>query len=97
MTVAKSLSSSESTLLCTSESLALFFDFYLVFYFSVRFCTTVRFLRSEQKEDIQIIREIINDKSMRHREVYSKCYIHGERRSIGLEQIYLVYTFKNYY
>ena len=55
MTVSKSSFSSESALLCTSES-SLFFDFCFVFFFSVHFCTNLRFVRSEQKEDIQNIR-----------------------------------------
>ena len=42
-----------------------------VFFFSIRFCTTVRFVRSERNENIQIIREILNDKFMCHRKVYS--------------------------
>ena len=72
---------SESALLCTSESLSFFFGFCFVFFFRVRFCTTVRCVHSEQKK---IIREILNDKSMRHREVYSKFYLRGERQSIRL-------------
>ena len=76
MTVFESLSS--------SNSLSPFFDFRFVFFFSVRFCTTVRFVRSERKENIQIIQEILNDKSMRHREVYSICYLRGERQPIRL-------------
>ena len=44
----------------------------------------VPFVRSEQKESIQIIREILNDKSMRHREVYRECYLRGERKPIRL-------------
>ena len=68
MTVFESPSSSEFALLCTSESLTLFFDFRFVFFFSVRFCTTVRFGRNEQKKT-KIIRKIVNDKSMRHREI----------------------------
>ena len=59
-----------------------------VLYFSsvYRFCTTVRCVRSEQKENIylRIIREILNDKYMRHREVYRKCYLRGERQPIRL-------------
>ena len=51
MTVSESPSSSELALLCTSESLTLFFDFRFVFFFSVRFCTTVRFGRNEQKKN----------------------------------------------
>ena len=84
MTVSDSPSSSESASLCTSESLSLFFDVYFVFFFSVRFCTTVRFVRNEQKENIQIIRKILNEKSMRYREVYSKCYLRDERQPIRL-------------
>ena len=38
------------------------FDFCFVYFFSVRFCTTVPFVRSEQKEGLKIIREIINNK-----------------------------------
>ena len=67
MTVSESPSLSESALLCKLESLSLFFDFCLVFFF--RSYTTVRFVRSEQKENIQIIREITNYKSMRHWEI----------------------------
>ena len=74
-TVSESPSSSKSPLLCTSKSLSLFFDFCFVFFFSVHFYTTARFLRSEQKDNIQIIREILNDESMRYREVHSKCYL----------------------
>ena len=36
------------------------------------------------KKKTQIIREILNDKSMRHREVYRKCYLRGERQPIRL-------------
>ena len=79
MTVPESPSSSESALLFTSELLSLFFDFLFVFFFNVRFCTTVRFVQSEQKENIQILREILNDKFMRHQKVYSKCYLCGKR------------------
>ena len=75
MTVSELPSISKSGLLCTSASLFLFFDFCFLFCFSVRFYTTVRFLRTERTEDIYIIREIINEKSMRYREVYSKCYL----------------------
>ena len=50
MTIFESPSSSESALLCISESLYLFFDFRFVFFFSVRFCTTVRFVRNKQKK-----------------------------------------------
>ena len=55
MTVSKPPFLSEAALLCTSES-SLFFDFCFVFFFSVHFCTNLRFVRSEQKEDIQNIR-----------------------------------------
>ena len=54
-------------MLCTLELLSFFSG---IFFFSFLFCTTVQFVHSEQKEDIQIIREIINDITMRHREVY---------------------------
>ena len=74
MTVSKLPSSSKSALLCTSESLSLFFDYCFVFFFSVRFCTTVRFVRSEQNEKVQIIRKI--------RELYSKCYLRGENNQL---------------
>ena len=50
ITVFESPSSSESALLCTSESLCIFFDFCFVFFFSVHFCTTVRFVRSKRKK-----------------------------------------------
>ena len=71
MTVSESPSSSEFALFCTLESYVVFvFRFFFVFSFS--FCTTVQSVRSAQREDIQIIREIINDKSIRHREVYSE-------------------------
>ena len=52
MTVSESPSSSESALLCALESLSSFFDVCFVFFFSFLFCTTVRFGRSEQKENI---------------------------------------------
>ena len=39
----ESPTSSESALLCTSESLCLFFDFSFVFFFSVRLYITIRF------------------------------------------------------
>ena len=85
MTVSESPSSSESALLCNFESLSLFFDLCFVFFFSVSFWTTVRFSEhSEQKENIQIIHEILNDKSIRRREVCSECYVRGERQSIRL-------------
>ena len=80
MTISESPSSSKSALLCMSGSLSLFSDFCFVFFFSVHFCTTVRCVRSEQKEDAQIIIEIINDKSMHHRKVYSKCYVVNDNR-----------------
>ena len=73
MTVSESPSSTNSALLCTLQSLSLFSDFCFVFFFSVRFRTTVRFVRiSEQKANIQIICEVLNEESMRYREVYSK-------------------------
>ena len=43
----------------------------------------VRFVRSEKKE-MQIIRKIINDKSMRHQEIYNKCYLRSKRQPIRL-------------
>ena len=58
MPVSKSQSSSESDLLCTSASFSLFFDFSFVFFFSVRFCTTVRFVRNEQKKNTNYSRNI---------------------------------------
>ena len=84
MTVSESLSSSESALLCNFESLSLFFDLCFVFFFSVRFWTTVRFWHSEQKENIQIIYEILNDKFIRYRKICSECYLRGERQPISL-------------
>ena len=84
MPVTESPSSSESALRCTSASLSLFFDFCFIFFFSVRFCTTVRFVHSEQKGKIQIIRQIFNDKSRRHQKVYSKCYLRSIRQPIKL-------------
>ena len=72
------------SLLCSAHRgvVVLFFDFCFLFFFSVRFYTTVRFVRSEQKENIKIIREILSAKSMRHRKVYSKFYLRGERQPL---------------
>ena len=63
MMVSESLFLSESAFICTS-------DFCFIFFFNVRLRTTVRFVRSEQKDIGQIFCEILNDKSMRSREVY---------------------------
>ena len=59
MTVSESLSSSEFALLCTSESLSLFYNFCFVFIFRVCFCTTVRFVRSQQKKNIQLFTKFL--------------------------------------
>ena len=52
-------SSSESALLCTSKSLSLFFDFCFVFFFSVRFCTSTRFVHSERKKTYKIFAKLL--------------------------------------
>ena len=79
MTVSELQSSSESALLCTSESLYLSFDFVLYFSSVSVFVLLYDLYVVSRKENIQIIREIFNDKSIRHREVYSKFYLRGER------------------
>ena len=85
MTVSESPSSSEFRFalpvlwLCTLESLSLFFDFCFVFFFSFHFLITVRFGRSEPEENKQIIREILDDESKRHRGIYSKFFLRSER------------------
>ena len=66
------------------QRICIFFDFNFVFFFSIRFRSTVRFVHSEQKENIQVIREFLNDKLIRHREVYSIRHLRGERQPIKL-------------
>ena len=74
-----------SRLCFTHRSRCFCFSIFVLYFSSVFvFCIVVRFVRSEQKENIQITREILNDKSMCHQEVYSKCYLRGERQPMRM-------------
>ena len=64
MAVSESPSSSDSALLCTSESLSLFFGFLFHIFIQCPFLYhCLIFTNSDQKENIQIIRPILDDKS----------------------------------
>ena len=64
----------------------------IVFFFRFLICIFLQYLflyhctisTQWAKKNIKIIREILNDKSMRHQEVYSKCYLRGERQLLRL-------------
>ena len=79
MIVSESPSSSESASLCTSE-MSLFFDFCFVFFFSVRFCTTVRFIRSEKKKHKLFVKFLMINPGVIEKYIVNVTYVVNNNR-----------------